>query len=306
MDDSGHIPVMLKEVVEHMAPEAGGIYVDGTFGGGGYSRALLQAAQCHVIGIDQDPEAIARAEEMIAKYPNRLQVLPGNFGDMQDLLAQQKIYQVDGVVLDIGVSSYQIDDADRGFSFKRNGPLDMRMSQDGETAADVVNYMAEKDLADIIYKYGEERKSRWVAKAIVKARKEEKFETTFQLVNLVRSVVKGGEKDPATRTFQALRIYVNRELEMLEKALEDAEKILKPGGKLMVVTFHSLEDRIVKNFLRYKSGGGANPSRHVPDAGIQKAISFELKSRKAIIVDADEARLNPRSRSAKMRVGIKV
>ncbi len=304
--DAQHIPVMLEEVVENLSPQSGGIYVDGTFGGGSYSQAILSAAQCHVVGIDRDPDAIKRGQGLVQKYQNRLSLIPGNFGDIKTLLEEQKIYQVDGLVLDIGVSSFQIDEAERGFSFQKNGPLDMRMSREGESAADVVNNMSQEDIAHILWKYGEEKKSRKIARAIVEDRKEKKFETTFELANLVRSVLKGGEKDPATRTFQALRIYVNKELEELERALEAAEEILRPGGTLVVVTFHSLEDRIVKNFLKTKSGGDANPSRHVPEIENKTSISFKLPSKKAIIVGADEAQKNPRSRSAKMRVAIKV
>ncbi len=301
---SGHIPVLLKEIVEACAPEDGDILVDGTFGGGGYTKALLDAANCRVFAIDRDPDAIERGKQLSQTLDNRLHMLEGCYGDMAALVNQK----VNAVVLDIGVSSFQIDEADRGFSFREDGPLDMRMAQSGESAADVVNGYEEKELADIIYKYGEERHSRRVAKAIVEARREESITTTGQLAKIVRSVVwQAKDKiDPATRTFQGLRIYVNDELGELERGLEAAEKILLPGGRLVVVTFHSLEDRIVKKFFKERSGGNARTNRYMPDtAQSGPQPTFKLVTRKPIAPTDAECRENPRARSSKLRCAIR-
>ncbi len=297
---SGHIPVLLNEIVDAVAPQDGDIIIDGTFGGGGYTKAILDKAKCHVFGIDRDPDAIDRGKQLSEKLDDRLTMFEGCYGDMAALVNQK----VNAVVLDIGVSSFQIDEADRGFSFREDGPLDMRMAQSGESAADVVNTYAEKDLADIIYKYGEERRSRQVAHAIIEARKEEDITTTDQLAKIVRSVVwQAKDKiDPATRTFQGLRIYVNDELGELERGLQAAEDLLLPGGRLVVVTFHSLEDRIVKKFFKERSGSNPRGNRYAPDLGdTGPQATFKIINRKPVAPTDEECRENPRARSSKLR-----
>lgn len=302
-DKTPHIPVMLQEVIEQISPKDGGIYVDGTFGAGGYTRAVLESANCTVIAIDRDPDAIAAGEQLWTKYPNRLILLNGTFGDMVNLIRAEDIEHVDGVMLDIGVSSMQIDQPERGFSFKKDGTLDMRMSQNGLTAAQVVNLYGEKEIADIIYQYGEERHSRRIASAIVAKRKERPFATTLELASAIRSAVphKKTDIDPATRTFQALRIYVNDELEQLRSGLLGAEELLKTGGRMAIVSFHSLEDRIVKAFIQEKSGKTANPSRHLP-ASEAKTATLKQISKKPILPSETEIKRNPRARSARLRV----
>lgn len=306
--DHSHIPVMLREVVKTMAPQSGEVYVDGTFGAGGYTRALLEAADCTVYAIDRDPEAIIRAEKMAQDFKNRLIPLAGCFGEMKNLLAATGISQVDGIVLDIGVSSIQLSTASRGFSFLQDGPLDMRMSKSGQSAADVVNTFDEKEIADIIYKYGEEKASRRIAARIVKTRAEQPITTTLQLAELVADVLppKGKSKiHPATRTFQALRIFVNDELGELERALEAAIDLLKPNGRLVVVTFHSLEDWRVKTFLREKSGRNPNVSRHTPMTGEADPVLFKVIKNQGLTPQDDETDQNPRARSARLRYGIR-
>jgi 16S rRNA (cytosine1402-N4)-methyltransferase len=304
---SPHVSVLLAEVVAALAPVDDGRYVDGTFGAGGYSIAILGAANCRVWGIDRDPGAVARGNELAASHPGRFAMAEGRFGDMDALLAARGVDRVDGVALDIGVSSMQIDEAERGFSFSKDGPLDMRMERSGPSAADLVNHTDETELADIIFRYGEERLSRRVARAIVKARADKPFERTGELAEVVRRVVRGGKDsiDPATRTFQALRIAVNDELGELERGLAAAERILAPGGRLAVVSFHSLEDRVVKGFLKDRSGEAAQPSRHLPQAARGPAPSFTLLHRKAVRPGSDEAARNPRARSAKLRAAIR-
>lgn len=306
-NDAPHKPVLLAEVLAAIQPKDGGIYVDGTFGAGGYSTGLLNAASCRVYGIDRDETAILAAEKLRAHFGDRLAVLNGRFGDMADLLSDAGVDRVDGIALDIGVSSMQLDQADRGFSFRNDGPLDMRMGQSGQTAADLVNRTAEGDLADIIYTYGEERASRRVAKAICRARAEKPIERTLELAEVVRSALPRPKSrdaiDPATRTFQALRIKVNDELGELERGLEAAEGLLSEGGRLVVVTFHSLEDRIVKRFIRDRSGRRASGSRHLPVTKDEGPVpSFIDVSRKAITAGDAEVAFNPRARSAKLRV----
>lgn len=303
-----HTSVLLDEVLKALNPKEGGIYVDGTFGAGGYSRAILEAADCKVYGIDRDPDAVKRGEAMSAEYNGRLTVLEGRYGDMQALLLDVGVEAVDGVALDVGVSSMQIDEAERGFSFRFDGPLDMRMERAGPTAADIVNEADEAVLADLIYKLGEEKASRRVAHAIVDARKEEPFSTTQRLADVVRKAVQSSKFkskdgiDPATRTFQALRIHVNDELGELERGLAGAENILKPGGRLAVVSFHSLEDRKVKEFLRRRSGSGPRPSRHLPETDASGPVpSFRLLHRGAQKPAAAEVSSNPRARSARLR-----
>ena len=242
-----HIPVMADEVVQALAPVDGGIYVDGTFGAGGYSQAILSEADCRVIGIDCDPDAMAVGAEVVARHEGRLELIQGRFSGMAELVAGAGAARVQGVTLDLGVSSMQLDHVERGFSFAADGPLDMGMSQSGESAADVVNSRAQDELADIIYQYGEERRSRAVARAIVRAREVAPIVRTAGLANIVAKAVGGAwRKHPATRTFQALRIYVNSEIEELRQGLAAAERLLAPQGRLAVVSFHSLEDREVK------------------------------------------------------------
>jgi 16S rRNA (cytosine1402-N4)-methyltransferase len=306
-DSIPHIPVLLDEVLVALAPLPGATLVDGTFGAGGYSRAALTAGAARVFGIDRDPDAVARGQELPEAKDGRLTVLSGRYGDMAELLAAQGMSQVDAVALDIGVSSMQIDQAQRGFSFAKDGPLDMRMEQAGPSAADVVNHTAEEELANLIFQLGEERHSRRVARAIVAARRDKPFETTLELADVVRKAVRksGDGIDPATRTFQALRIHVNDELGELERGLEAAERLLAPGGRLAVVTFHSLEDRMVKNFLRRRSGNQESGSRHLPALVQGPAPTFTLINRKAIVAQDAETARNPRARSAKLRAAIR-
>ncbi|TNE33633.1 MAG: 16S rRNA (cytosine(1402)-N(4))-methyltransferase RsmH [Alphaproteobacteria bacterium] len=299
-----HISVLLREVVEAIAPKAGGIYVDGTFGAGGYSRALLEAANCVVYGIDRDPLAVSMGAEMTKEFSGRLVMLEGCYADMEALLAAAGVAAVDGIMLDIGVSSMQIDEAARGFSFMKDGPLDMRMSGRGRTAADVVNEESEAELARIIFVYGEERRSRAIARVVVERREITPFTSTVELAEAVASVVHPTGKGihPATRTFQALRIFVNDELGQLVKGLAASERLLTPGGRLAVVSFHSLEDRRVKKFLSARSEGRARPSRHVPVTDEGPAPTFTLLKRGSIKAREDELSNNPRARSARLRV----
>jgi len=299
-----HISVLLREVVAALAPREGAVYVDGTFGAGGYARALLDAAPCRVFGIDRDPTAVARGAVMAQEYDGRLTVLDGRFGDMDSLLAAEGVHSVDGVALDLGVSSMQIDQAERGFSFQKSGPLDMRMEKSGPTAADLVNTLPEAELADILWRYGEERHSRRVARAIVMDRKLNPFTTTNQLAEMLRRVVPRSKDgiDAATRTFQGLRIAVNDELGEVSRGLAAAERLLAPGGRLAVVAFHSLEDRAVKDFLKRRSGAAAQPNRFMPAPTDVRAPSFQLLSKKAIQPADDELAVNPRSRSARLRI----
>ena len=252
---ASHDPVLIDEVIGSLQPRAGGQYVDGTFGAGGYSRAILEAADCKVWAIDRDPDVILHAAEIVTEFEGRLTVIEGRFGDMRALLADHGVGAVDGITLDLGVSSMQLDHGERGFSFRFDGPLDMRQSRDGRSAADIVNETDESVLADIIFKYGEERQARRIARAIVAARSGVSLTRTAQLADIIRSVYRGGSKsktDPATRTFQAIRIETNDELGELERGLAASEILLAPGGRLAVVSFHSLEDRIVKQFLMKK------------------------------------------------------
>lgn len=301
-----HIPVLLNEVVESIAPKDGGVYVDGTFGAGGYTRAVLDAADCTVYAIDRDPDAIREGQKLVDAYKGRLHLLHGTFGEMAELVRGEGVDFVDGVMLDIGVSSMQIDRAERGFSFQKDGALDMRMSQNGLSAADVLNTFGERDIADIIYKYGEERFSRRIAAAVVEQRKTAPFKTTLEFADLIRRTVphKREDIDPATRSFQALRIYVNDELGQLESGLSAAHDLLKAGGRMAIVSFHSLEDRIVKTFMQEKSGKTANPSRYMPVVEKQ-AATLKTITKKPILPTESETKFNPRARSARLRVAEK-
>lgn len=295
-----HKPVMVSEVLEILSPRDQETYIDATFGRGGYCRAILEKAKCFVVGLDRDPDAYEHATYLKNHYQERFSFYEGRFGQMRDLLPLKKY---DGIVFDLGVSSPQLDEAERGFSFKTEGPLDMRMEKKGVNAADVVNKLEEKEIARILWTYGEERRSRAIARAIVDKRP---FATTSQLADVVRSIV-GFERpgfDSATRTFQALRLYVNDELEQLQRGLEASEILLKKGGRLVVVSYHSLEDRVVKAFLRKRSGGMPHPSRHLPDSS-PPTVTFYLKNRQAIRPQMEEIKTNPRARSARLRWAIR-
>ena len=299
-----HVPVMLPEVLEALDVRDGAIYVDGTFGGGGYSAAILDTAPCTLFAIDRDPAAIARGAALAARHPGRLHLIEGRFGDIVTLLGEHGVTQLDGVVLDIGVSSFQIDDPARGFSFRHDGPLDMRMAATGPTAADLVNTLPEAELADTLYQLGEERLSRRIARAIVAARAEAAITTTARLADIIRAVVPREKSgiDPATRSFQALRIRVNDELGEIERGLAAAASLLAPGGRLVVVSFHSLEDRLVKRFMQDAAGQTPAPSRHDPRGLEQRAApQFRLVARGAGRPGDAEIAANPRSRSARLR-----
>jgi len=296
-----HIPVLGRAALEFLNVRDGGVYIDGTFGAGGYSRAILDAANTQVIAIDRDQNAVADSAGLVQAYNGRLTVVEERFSALDRVARKFGLEQVDGVVLDIGVSSMQLDDAERGFSFRLDGPLDMRMGGDGPSAADVVAKAAERDLADIIFQLGEERHSRAVARAIVAARKEAPITTTGVLAGIVERVVhaKPGQIHPATRTFQGLRLFVNEELNELADALAAAERILKPSGRLAVVSFHSLEDRIVKTFLAERART-AGVSRHQPEVAAEPP-TFTLLTKRPVIADDAEVAANPRARSAKLR-----
>jgi 16S rRNA (cytosine1402-N4)-methyltransferase len=298
-----HIPVLGAPAVGFLNVRAGGVYIDGTFGAGGYARAILAAADCRVIGIDRDRSALDLGGDLLRQSRGRLTLVEGRFSRLDAIARDCGHAQVDGIVLDVGVSSMQLDRAERGFSFRLEGPLDMRMSGEGPSAADVVNGASERDLASIVFVLGEERFSRGIARAILRARAEAPITTTKALADIVASAVRAKPSDihPATRTFQALRIFVNDELGELAAALFAAERILRPGGRLVVVSFHSLEDRIVKTFLvtRSETRGG---SRHAPE--MQRAApSFSMLTKRPLVADADEIAANPRARSAKLRAG---
>jgi 16S rRNA (cytosine1402-N4)-methyltransferase len=296
-----HIPVLLEEVVHALAVAPGETHVDGTFGAGGYTKAILDKGVARVFAFDRDPEAIQYGEALAAACGGRLTLVPECFSRMRQALAARGVETVDGVTLDIGVSSMQLDQAERGFSFQADGPLDMRMGQAGPSAADFLNQADETEIADVLYHYGEEPKSRRIARAIVAARP---IERTGQLAEIVRKAVGHKphmKKDPATRTFQALRIHVNEELAELEGGLDAAERVLGPGGRLAVVTFHSLEDRIVKRFLKSRSGSLPSGSRHLPAAGdVGPRPTFEAVA-KAVRAGEAELKANPRARSATLR-----
>lgn len=299
---------MLAEVLAVLAPAPGGFYVDATFGGGGYSRALLEAAPCRVWAIDRDPAAILRGRPLAAAFPGRLTLIEGRFGAMDRLLAAAGIDAVHGIALDLGVSSFQLDEPARGFSFQADGPLDLRMGADGPSAADVVNDTPEADLADILHDLGEERRARAVARAIVRARATKPITRAAELATIVRGVVRRAADgiDPATRTFQALRIVVNDELGELERALDAAERLLVAGGRLVVVSFHSLEDGIVKRFLVERGGRAQGSSRHGPPPTAKGPATFVALTRKPMRPGAAEIAANPRARSARLRAAERI
>lgn len=296
----GHTPVLLDDTIAAIAPRDRALYVDGTFGGGGHTRALLDRAQCRVIAVDRDPEAIERGAVLKRRYPARLSLVHGRFSEMDRLLADQGESGSDGVVLDLGVSSFQIDESDRGFSFRADGPLDMRMDLSGQSAADFINAATETEIADVIARLGEERHARRIAHAIVAARP---LTRTGELAEIVAQALGPAARrqkiHPATRTFQALRLYVNEELSELENGLRAAERVLRPNGRLAVISFHSLEDRIVKQFLAARSGRVASGSRHAPERRPVQAPTFTLLASRT--PRAAEIIRNPRARSARLR-----
>ncbi len=297
--ETPHVPVLLRPILQHLAPIRG-VWVDGTLGAGGYARGLLEAGAAHLIGIDRDPLALEMAKGWAHAYGARVTLVAGNFAELDAHAGGL----VDGVVLDLGVSSMQLDQAARGFSFAKDGPLDMRMSQSGVSARDLVNEAEEATLADILFHYGEERAARRIARAIVAARQEAPIETTLHLAGIVSACLprpKPGQSHPATRSFQALRIAVNAEFEALVAGLEAAERALKPGGKLAVVSFHSMEDRVVKRFLAARAGQGGGGSRHAPAPEVI-APRFRLIEKRGISADDAELAQNPRARSARLRM----
>ena len=297
-----HIPVLLRSILAQVEPVRG-VWLDGTFGAGGYTRGLLDAGADRVIGVDRDPSVFDMANVWAAEYGDRLDLVEGTFSNLDEIAD----VPLDGVVLDLGVSSMQLDQAERGFSFMKDGPLDMRMGGDVPSAADIVNMSDEAQLADILFYYGEERASRRIARTILKARAEAPIETTLQLARLIESCLprsKPGQAHPATRSFQAIRIAVNDEYGQLAAGLEAAERALKPGGKLAVVTFHSIEDRMVKRFFQQRSGSGGQGNRYAP-ATAETEPRFKIHTRRAIGPDDQELAENPRARSAKLRIGIR-
>ena len=310
--ERAHVPVMVDAVLAALAPRDGEAFLDGTFGGGGHAAALLRAAHCSVWGVDRDSDAVSRGAELVREYPNRLRVLEGRFSEMASLLADHGVSGIDGVTLDLGISTFQLDDPARGFSFQADGPLDMRMGQEGRSAADVVNAEDEVTLRHLISTYGEERHAGRIARAIVSSRANSPIHTTRELADLiVRAMPSGprrrhGDIHPATRTFQALRICVNDEIEELKRGLVAAERLLNPQGRLAVVSFHSLEDREVKRFLEARSSSRPGPSRHLPQSPEHSApATFELLFRGVRRPTNNEIAANPRARSARMRAAVR-
>ncbi len=304
-----HKPVLLKEVLEHLSPEAGEIYVDATFGAGGYSTAILESAPCSLYSIDRDADAKKFADKLSQKFPQKFHFLAGKFSDMETLLSQEGVSEVDGVVFDLGVSSMQFDDKERGFSFDSDAKLDMRMDQQNPLSAyEVVNEFDEAEIAKIIKEFGEEPKAKLIAKKIVQARASKPITSCVELANIVRSLYFGYFKtDPATRAFQAIRIFVNQELEEITQALHSAKKLLKKDGRLIVVSFHSLEDSIVKSFLKKEAGIDQPMSRYQPiSADSKSAIHFRIINKSAIKPSDEEVRENYRARSSRMRVAVKL
>ena len=310
---NSHTPVLYEKVLENLNIRDGLTYVDGTFGAGGHTNMILSSANCNVISIDRDPSVEIFTKKIKNKFPNNFKYIAGNIGRLKFLLKSSGISSIDGGILfDLGVSSMQIDNADRGFSFKNDGPLDMRMEKIGKSAEDIVNQTDEKTLNDIIYTLGEEKKARKISNAIVNYRKDRSITTTLELANIVRAAIGNNPKlkiDPATKTFQALRIKVNDELGEIEKALNDAENLLAPGARLVVISFHSLEDKIVKTFLRKKSGLNPNPHRHsvnIYSKTEKQKPSFKLITKKVLIASNEELSFNYRARSAKLRCAEKL
>ncbi len=301
-----HQPVLREEALAALDVRSGGLYLDGTFGAGGYTRSILNQPGTRVVALDRDPTAIAGGAVLAAAEPG-LTLVQARFATLDAVVTDLGLPSLDGVVLDIGVSSMQFDQAERGFSFRFDGPLDMRMGGDGPTAADIVNGADEGDLADILYRYGEERASRRIARAICFDRASAPFISTKQLADMIGRVMPGrpGDIHPATRSFQALRIAVNDELGELHDALEAAERALGVGGRLAVVTFHSLEDRIVKRFLQARAGRGDGGSRHRPASAARPPATFTLAGKQPVLPGAAEVAANPRARSAKLRVGLR-
>ena len=305
-----HIPVLASEVHDALAPQDGELFIDATFGAGGYSRALLESAECKVLAFDRDPNAVRDAGPMLTEFAGRLSLVQAAFSDLEQVaLSQLGSRAPDGIVFDIGVSSMQLDDAERGFSFMRDGPLDMRMAQSGLSAAEFVNEAEEEHIANVIYSLGEEHRSRAIARAIVNRRASAPLTRTRHLADVVSAVFHGRNVDgrhPATRTFQALRIYVNDELGELARGLFAAERILAPGGRLAVVTFHSLEDRIVKRFLTARAGKISSPSRHLPEQSIKsEPPSFRIVNSRPLTPSKGELDVNPRARSARLRAAVR-
>ena len=308
--ETRHIPVLLAEVLDELAPKAGETYIDCTFGAGGYTRAILEKADCRVIALDRDPNAIRDGQALVEAFAPRLTLLHTPFSDIEAAIEALGLRgKIDGVVFDLGVSSMQLDEADRGFSFNADGPLDMRMSQAGPSAADVVNTYDEEDIANIIYELGDERRSRAIARAIVRRRGEHPFTRTSDLARLVEGVMHGKReagRHPATRTFQALRMYVNEELGELERGLEGAERILRPEGRLVVVTFHSLEDRATKRFFATRAGKEEAVSRYLPlPEKPAQPPSFRILNPRGLTPKKGELDVNPRARSARLRSGLR-
>ena len=307
MNAAAHTPVMLREVIAALAPKSGGVYVDATFGVGGYTRAILNAADCTVYGFDRDPNAIERAKEWAKEFAGRLFLINRPFAEMREALSEQGVEMVDGVVFDLGVSSMQLDEADRGFSFRFDGPLSMRMDGAKPDATDVVARADAQDLAAIFRRYGEENRANAIARAIVRERDIAPIETTARLAQIVEKATPGSARlkiHPATRVFQALRIFVNDELGQLIAGLRAAERMLRPAGRLVVVAFHSLEDRIVKRFLAGRSAARRSASRHAPPTE-EAPSSFDLLYTRSVEPAADEIDSNPRARSAKLRAALR-
>lgn len=301
-----HESVMPEEVLEYMNPQKGGIYIDGTFGAGGHARRILKAADCTLYGFDRDPHVKRYADALKKKYKDRFHFVEERFSRMHAAMLEQGVDKVDGILLDIGVSSMQLDTARRGFSFQADGPLDMRMQDDGPTAADLVNTASEQDLAGVIFKYGDERASRRIARTIVLKRATEPFTTTKQLASAVVESIgmrPGAKIHPATKTFQALRIWVNQELDELNQALKDAGKLLKPGGRLVIISFHSGEDRLVKSFLQAHSSKREHVNKYKlsPPPSSEDVQTFSLLTHKVVAPGESEISHNPRARSAKLR-----
>lgn len=306
---TSHTPVMLKEVLEQLQPKSGEVYIDGTFGAGGYSKAILNSADCVLYGIDQDPAVEEFANRLKKEYGSRFKFIAGNFSELNELMSAQNILRVDGIVLDLGVSSMQLETPDRGFSFMHNGRLDMRMSKTGSDAYNFINSSTEEEIANVIYNYGGETKSRRIAKKIIEKRKVAPIETTLELADIVRSVVKKGKSkiDQATRTFQAIRIFVNDELDTLQSALIASERLLNNNGRLIIVSFHSLEDAIVKEFVNERAKPKQSGSRHLPFiTNTEFKPTFKWQVNKAIAASEEEIKTNPRARSAKLRVAMRV